>query len=32
MIIIGWDISQRTSWPGTNKNLPERIQSDEGRN
>jgi uncharacterized protein YneF (UPF0154 family) len=25
MLIIGYDISQRTTWPGAKKNLKERI-------
>lgn len=29
MIIIGYDISQRTTWPGAKKNLKERITEDE---
>ncbi len=26
MIVIGYDISNRTTWPGAKKNLKERIE------
>jgi len=26
MIIIGYDISSKTTWPGAKKNLKERIE------
>ena len=26
MIVIGYDISTRTTWPGAKKNLKERIE------
>jgi len=28
MLIIGYDISSRTTWPGAKKNLKERITED----
>lgn len=28
MMIIGYDISTRTTWPGAKKNLKERIEKD----
>ncbi len=30
IIIIGMDISQRTTWPGAKKNLKERINDQAG--
>lgn len=29
MMIIGYDMSSRTTWPGAKKNLQERIVNDE---
>tara|TARA_B100001250_G_C19700382_1_gene744471 strand:- start:700 stop:843 length:144 start_codon:yes stop_codon:yes gene_type:complete len=29
MIIIGYDMSTRTTWPGAKKNLEERIKEGE---
>lgn len=26
MVVIGYDISRRTTWPGAKKNLQERIE------
>jgi ABC-type cobalt transport system substrate-binding protein len=28
MVIIGIDISQRTTWPGADRNLEERIKKE----
>lgn len=30
MLIIGYDMSQRTTWPGAKKNLKERMSQENG--